>query len=65
MPTPALMQAISRLDAAVTRAEAALSGIETRQKDRQEKKDQRDALIAEAVHELDDLIATLKDAPRG
>jgi len=62
MPDPALLQAIERLDKAVSGAEAALSASSARSRVR---KGRRNARIAEAMGEIDDLIAALKDDNHG
>lgn len=62
MPTPALLQAISRLDQAVTRAEAALKRVEEIKAKQQ---DARDALVRRAMGELDGLISKLEERADG
>lgn len=62
MPSPALLQAIDRLDKAVADAETALASVSVRTRDR---KGRRNARIAAAMGEIDDLIAALKDDRTG
>lgn len=62
MPTPALLQAISRLDEAVARAEAALDATTSSTRDAARS---RDAAIREAISELDSLIASVREKTDG
>lgn len=62
MPSPALLQAVARLDDAVSRAEATLEslGSMTRESPRP-----GDAAIREAIAELDNLIAAVREKKDG
>ncbi|TNE42899.1 MAG: hypothetical protein EP321_04370 [Sphingomonadales bacterium] len=62
MPTPALLQAISRLDQAVTRAETALSHADKTDLARHQA---RETMIRQAIGELDGLISTLQEKSDG
>lgn len=57
MPSPELLRAISRLDQAVTRAEA---GLEARAAASPPENDMQKAAIAQAIAELDELVATVR-----
>ena len=56
MPSPNLLNAISRLDQAVSRAEASLDAALA---DMNGRKDDHEAVIKRAITELDTIIATL------
>ncbi len=62
MPNPALLQAINRLDQAIGRAEAAFQQAQTQARQRDER---RDAIITEAMTELDGLISALRESEHG
>lgn len=62
MPNPALLQAINRLDQAIGRAEAAFQQAQTQVRQRDER---RDAIITEAMTELDGLISALRESEHG
>jgi len=62
MPSPALLQAVTRLDEAVSRAEAALESLGT--PDREPARP-RDTAIREAIVELDNLIAAVREKKDG
>ncbi|MEZ5654642.1 MAG: hypothetical protein R3E04_01945 [Sphingobium sp.] len=57
MSNPALLQAINRLDQAVTSAEGALDSLKTSE---QNMSQARDAVVREALAELDGLINALQ-----
>ncbi|GLT00853.1 hypothetical protein GCM10007897_22430 [Sphingobium jiangsuense] len=58
MPSPALLQAINRLDQAISRAEAAFQEARSRAR---RNADRRDALITEAMTEIDELMSALRE----
>ena len=62
MPTPALLQAMSRLDQAVTRAETALAHAGETDTPRHQA---RETMIRQAIGELDGLISTLQEKSDG
>jgi len=62
MPNPALLQAITRLDQAIGRAESAFQ--EARSRDRR-KAERRDAIITEAMTEIDELMSALRGNGNG
>lgn len=62
MPSPALLQAINRLDQAIGRAESAFKEAEGRARHIAER---RDALITEAMEEIDELMSALRETGNG
>ncbi len=62
MPSPALLQAVARLEEAVSRAEAVA---ETLRDQAHEPAHPRDAAIREAIAELDSLIASVREKNDG
>lgn len=62
MPSPVLLQAVARLEEAVSRAEAALESLRSPER---EAARPRDAAIREAIAELDSLIATVREKKDG
>lgn len=62
MPSPVLLQAVARLEEAVSRAEAVLESVRSRGRDAGHP---RDAAIREAIAELDNLITTVREKRDG
>lgn len=62
MPSPALLQAIDRLDQAIGRSETALDQALHRV---QQGVERRDTIIAEAMREIDDLISSVRGNHNG
>lgn len=62
MPSPVLLQAVARLEEAVSRAEAALESVRSLAS---EPGRPRDAAIREAIAELDNLIASVREKKDG
>lgn len=62
MPSPALLQAIDRLDKAVSRAETALQESKARARQGAQR---REAIITEALGEIDELMSALRENGNG
>jgi len=62
MPSPALLQAIDRLNQAIDRSETALDQALSRVRHGIER---RDTVIAEAMREIDDLISAMREDRHG